>query len=37
MTDGFWIGLQIDSDMAMARDALGKTLDRIEPYHAEAA
>jgi addiction module HigA family antidote len=37
LTEGFWIGLQIDYDMNAARDALGKKLDKIEPYHAEAA
>ena len=37
MTEGFWIGLQIDYDMSVARDELGKKLDKIETYHAKAA
>ena len=37
MSDGFWIGLQVDYDMRTARREIGKALDRIETYHAEAA
>ena len=37
MTEGFWVGLQVDYDMSVARDELGKKLDKIETYHAEAA
>ena len=37
MSEGFWVGLQVDYDMSVARDELGKKLDKIETYHAEAA
>jgi len=37
MSDGFWIGLQMDYDTARAKDALADVLSRIhryEPSHA---
>ena len=36
MSEGFWIGLQLDHDAAQAKDALGKTLARIKPWAATA-
>jgi hypothetical protein len=32
MSDGFWIGLQVDYDAARAKDALAKTLGKIKPW-----
>ena len=32
MSDGFWIGLQMDFDAARAKDSLGKTLAKIRPW-----
>jgi addiction module HigA family antidote len=32
MSDGFWIGLQLDYDSAIAKDALAKTLSKIKPW-----
>lgn len=32
MSDGFWIGLQMDFDAARAKDALAKTLAKIKPW-----
>lgn len=32
MSEGFWIGLQMDYDAACAKDALAKTLRRIKPW-----
>jgi addiction module HigA family antidote len=32
MSDGFWIGLQMDYDAARAKDALAKTLAKIKPW-----
>jgi len=32
MSDGFWIGLQMDHDAAKAKDGLAKTLARIKPW-----
>ncbi len=34
MNDGFWTGLQLDHDEAVAKDALAETLARITPVHA---
>ena len=34
MSDGFWIGLQLDYDSAKAKDVLAKTLARIKPWAA---
>lgn len=31
MSDGFWIGLQMDYDAAETKDALAKVLSRIKP------
>ena len=31
MSDGFWTGLQLDFDTAMARERLAKTLEKIKP------
>ncbi|MDQ1117727.1 MULTISPECIES: HigA family addiction module antitoxin [Pseudoxanthomonas] len=33
---GFWLGLQMDHDAAVARDALAETLAKIEPYRPAA-
>ena len=32
MSEGFWIGLQMDYDAARAKDVLAKTLARIKPW-----
>jgi len=32
MSDGFWIGLQMDYDAAKAKDALAETLASITPW-----
>ena len=32
MSDGFWIGLQMDHDAAKAKDSLAKTLGKITPW-----
>ncbi|MGQ0696977.1 MAG: HigA family addiction module antitoxin [Panacagrimonas sp.] len=32
MSEGFWLGLQMDYDAAIAKDALAKTLARIKPW-----
>jgi antitoxin HigA-1 len=37
MSEGFWIGLQMDYDAALAKDALTKTLTKIKPWkHVES-
>ena len=35
MSDGFWIGLQMDYDTAVAKDALAKELTAIAAYSDE--
>lgn len=37
MSDGFWIGLQVDHDREMAKDALAKSLAKIKPWRPRAA
>ena len=32
MSESFWIGLQMDYDAALAKDALAKTLAKIKPW-----
>ena len=32
MSDGFWIGLQMDYDAAKAKDSLAKSLGKINPW-----
>ena len=32
MSDAFWVGLQVDYDASIARDALDKTLAKIKPW-----
>ena len=32
MSEGFWIGLQMDYDAAKAKDAIAKTLAKIKPW-----
>jgi antitoxin HigA-1 len=34
MSEGFWIGLQVDYDAARAKDALARTLAKIKPWAA---
>jgi len=34
LSDGFWTGLQLDYDIAVARDRLAETLDQIKPLSA---
>ena len=33
MSEGFWIGLQMDYDAAKAKDSLAKTLAKITPWN----
>ena len=35
MSDGFWIGLQMDYDAAKAKDSLTKTLAKIKPWNRD--
>ncbi len=36
MSDDFWMGLQLDYDAALAKDALAETLAKITPWkHSE--
>ena len=35
MSEGFWLGLQMDYDAAKAKDSLGKTLSRIKPWRGD--
>jgi addiction module HigA family antidote len=37
MSDGFWIGLQMDYDAARAKDSLAKTLGKITPWRSNKA
>ena len=37
MSEGFWIGLQMDYDAACAKDSLGKTLTKIKPWKSAGA
>ena len=32
MSEGFWIGLQLDYDAALAKETLSKTLAEIKPW-----
>jgi antitoxin HigA-1 len=34
MSEGFWIGLQMDYDAAKTKDSLAKTLAKIKPWAA---
>ena len=36
MSDGFWIGLQMDYDAAKAKDSLAETLANIKPWSRRA-
>lgn len=36
MSEGFWIGLQVDYEAAHAKDALSKTLSKIRPWRVGA-
>lgn len=36
MSEGFWIGLQMDYDTAQTKDVLSKTLSKIRPWQVEA-
>jgi addiction module HigA family antidote len=37
LSDGFWERLQLDHDLAVARDDMGETLRRIKPYRSAVA
>jgi addiction module HigA family antidote len=37
MSDGFWIGLQLDHDAATEKDRLAPELEKITPWQAKAA
>lgn len=32
MSEGFWVGLQVDYDAAQAKEKLGKVLSQIKPW-----
>src|SRR6266513_693596 len=32
MSEGFWVGLQMDYDTAKAKDSMNKTLAKIKPW-----
>ena len=32
MSEGFWVGLQVDYDATIAKDSLAKTLAKIKPW-----
>ena len=34
-SEGFWLGLQVDYDLELARGGIGKALLRVEPARAE--
>lgn len=34
-SEGFWTGLQVDYDLALAKDALAEVLAAIHPYEME--
>lgn len=36
LSEGFWTGLQLDHDAAVAKDALAQTLAGIKPWQAAA-
>jgi plasmid maintenance system antidote protein VapI len=36
MSDGFWIGLQMDYDAVKAKDSLAETLANIKPWPRHA-
>lgn len=36
MSEGFWIGLQMDYDAANARDSLAAALAKIKPWHRDS-
>lgn len=36
MSEGFWIGLQMDFEAAVAKDVLSKALEKIKPWKAGA-
>lgn len=37
MSDGFWIGLQIDYESAKAKDEMAVVLDKIQPWPGRRA
>lgn len=37
MSEGFWVGLQLDYDSALTKDALAKTLAKIKPWTGHEA
>jgi addiction module HigA family antidote len=36
MSEGFWVGLQVDYDMEELKDTLAETLAKIRPYQTAA-
>lgn len=36
MSEGFWVGLQLDYDAAVAKDSLARTLAKIRPWQGMA-
>lgn len=36
MSDGFWIGLQLDYDAAKTKERLSGTLEKIQPWATQA-
>ena len=37
MSEGFWVGLQLDYDAAVAKDTLAKSLSKIRPWRTLVA
>lgn len=35
MSEGFWIGLQVDHDAALAKEKLSKILSQIKPWQVQ--
>ncbi|MBL8615712.1 MAG: addiction module antidote protein, HigA family, partial [Deltaproteobacteria bacterium] len=36
-SDGFWLGLQVDYDSAVARDVIADALSKIQPWPSNQA
>jgi antitoxin HigA-1 len=36
MSEGFWVGLQLDYDAALAKDKMSKVLSKIKPWQPSA-
>jgi len=36
MSEGFWVGLQLDYDATVAKEKLGSALSKIRPWHQQS-